>query len=164
MPVRARDSEVERITREAMERMNRSRYKLTRQRSQIIETLVANAGEHLSAEEIYGLVSRQAPDIGLATVYRTLDLLENLGIIEKTNFGDGRARYELASPGHDHRHHHLICASCGTITEVKDDLLLALENTLEREYDFCITDHRLEFYGHCASCRASDHRPPARTH
>lgn len=162
MPVRAGESEVERTTKEAIERVNRSRYKLTRQRSQIIETLVANAGEHLSAEEIYGLVSRQAPDIGLATVYRTLDLLENLGIIEKTNFGDGRARYELAGPGDDHRHHHLICAACGTITEVKDDLLQALEATLEREYDFCITDHRLEFYGHCAGCRPG-HQGAGRT-
>jgi len=145
---------VERSTREAMERVNRSRYKLTRQRSKIIETLVATAGEHLSAEEIYGLVTLEAPDIGLATVYRTLDLLVTLGIIEKTDFGDGRARYELASPGDDHRHHHLICSGCGIITEVKDDLLDDLESTLEREYDFCITDHRLEFYGRCASCRS----------
>ncbi|MEW6522109.1 MAG: Fur family transcriptional regulator [Bacillota bacterium] len=147
---------MERRIREAKERVNRSRYKLTRQRSKIIETLVEKAGEHLSAEELYALVSKKAPEIGLATVYRTLDLLEHLDIVEKTNFGDGRARYELAGPDADHRHHHLICIGCGNITEVKEDLLYPMERMLERAYQFRITDHRLEFYGRCQSCLAEN--------
>jgi Fur family ferric uptake transcriptional regulator len=143
---------MERKAREAKERIGRSRYRLTRQRNHIIETLAKYGGEHLSAEELHAKVTAGAPEIGLATVYRTLEMLEHLGVVEKTNFGDGRARYELATSD-SHRHHHLVCLKCGAITGVKDDLLQQLERVIEREHLFTITDHRLEFYGYCRDCR-----------
>src|SRR5699024_11565406 len=77
----------------------------------------------LSAEEVFLLVKERAPEIGLATVYRTLELLSELTIIDKINFGDGVSRYDLRKEGVDHFHHHLVCMECGSVDEIIEDLL-----------------------------------------
>lgn len=127
-------------------------FKLTPQREATLRVLLENEEAHLSAEEIFMLVKQKAPDIGLATVYRTLDLLCELKIIEKLNFGDGVARYEFRSDDHPHHHHHLICLKCGTLFEI-EDLLDDLEERVEREHGFKIVDHRVSFLGYCTSCQ-----------
>lgn len=112
-----------------------------------------NREKHLSSEEIYDLVKGKYPEIGLATVYRTLQLFEGLGIIYKLNFDDGRSRYELY---HDenHQHHHLICLKCGTVIEMEGDLLENLEEAIEQTKDFEIVDHNVKFFGYCSKCRS----------
>ncbi len=136
--------------RETTEKVESSKYKLTRQRREIIAIVVRYHDRHLSAEELYLLVNREHPEIGLATVYRTLDMLVELGVVAKHDLGDGRARYELSSPGR--HHHHLICHECGRIIELQEGSLHQMERKLEGEHDFTITDHRLEFYGVCGEC------------
>ncbi|WP_138203208.1 Fur family transcriptional regulator [Haloimpatiens lingqiaonensis] len=131
-------------------------YKLTPQRRAVVSIIIDNEGKHLTAEEIYDLVKEQCPEIGLATVYRTVQLLEQLGVISKLELDDGCARYELVHEDENHKHHHLICTKCGKVTEVKDDLLEDLEGKIEETYKFKIYDHSLKFYGLCRNCIDND--------
>ncbi len=127
-------------------------YKLTPQREATVQILLENT-EHLSAEEIYMLVKDKAPDIGLATVYRTLELLSELRIVHKLNFGDGVARYEITDDNEEHHHHHLVCLECGRLEEFEDDLLGEIEQKIEKTKEFQIIDHRLSFFGYCKECK-----------
>ncbi|HBM74491.1 MAG TPA: transcriptional repressor [Clostridiaceae bacterium] len=128
-------------------------FKLTPQRRAVLDIIIENEGKHLSTEEIYELVKKECPEIGLATVYRTLQLLENIGFIFKMNLDDGKNRYEISHAEEDHHHHHLICLKCGCLTEVQGDLLDALEKKVEEKYDFEVTNHILKFFGYCSKCR-----------
>ncbi|GAA0734569.1 Fur family transcriptional regulator [Clostridium oceanicum] len=128
-------------------------YKLTPQRRAIIKMIIKNEGTHLTTEELYDLVKKECPEIGLATVYRTVQLLDDLGVIYKLDLDDGCSRYELVSKGENHQHHHLICSECGKVIEVKDDFLEPLENSIEKEYNFKIRNHSLKFYGICDECQ-----------
>ncbi|MDR3562744.1 MAG: Fur family transcriptional regulator [Negativicutes bacterium] len=138
-----------------LRRMLRERqYKLTSQRQTILQAFIDHRDEHLSAEDIYHIVREQTPEIGLATVYRTLELLGELDILKKLDFGDGRHRYEINETSTPHHHHHLICLSCGMVKEFGDDLLETLETAVARKSNFKIVDHQLKFYGYCQGCQA----------
>ncbi len=115
--------------------------------------LLENEEDHLSAEDVYLLVKEKSPEIGLATVYRTLELLTELKVVDKINFGDGVSRYDLRKEGAAHFHHHLVCMECGAVDEIEEDLLEDVEEVIERDWKFKIKDHRLTFHGIC-------HRPP----
>lgn len=128
-------------------------YKLTTQRRAILNVIVDNHDKHLSSEEIYDIVKTKYPEIGIATVYRTLQLLEKLNIIYRLNFDDGCNRYELNYNSGNHHHHHLICLKCGKVMEVKLDLLENLENEIENENNFKIVDHNVKFFGYCVDCQ-----------
>lgn len=134
------------------ENLKQKGYKLTTQRRAILDVIIENREKHLSSEEIYDLVKDKYPEIGLATVYRTLQLFEELGIIYKLNFDDGRSRYELYHD-EDHQHHHLICLKCGSVIEMEGDLLENLEEAIESTKDFEIVDHNVKFFGYCSKCR-----------
>ena len=135
------------------EKLKKTGFKITPQRRAIIEVLLNNESYHLSSEEIYDKVRETCPEIGLATVYRTVRILDEIDVISKLNLDEGCIRYELKL-GEDkgHNHHHLICKKCGKITEVKDDLLDSIEKEIEEEYGFGIIDHDLKFYGYCKEC------------
>lgn len=134
------------------EKLREKGYRLTAQRQAILDVITKNEGEHLSPEEIYELVKNSYPEIGLATVYRTLILLETMDMVYKLDFDDGCYRYELNRNKEDHRHHHLICLKCGCVEEVEEDLLEALENQIMKNKGFMVKDHRVEFYGYCVDC------------
>lgn len=127
-------------------------YKLTPQREATLRVLLENEEDHMSAEDVYMLVKDKAPEIGLATVYRTLELLSELHVVEKMNFGDGVSRYDLRNDNHRHHHHHLICVQCGSVMEIMEDWLGLLEERLEKEFHFHVLDHRLDFQGLCRNC------------
>ncbi|MDD5115957.1 MAG: Fur family transcriptional regulator [Candidatus Omnitrophica bacterium] len=133
-------------------------YRITSGREVILDVL-SKSSQHLSAEDIYMKVHTRYPNIGLTTIYRTLDVLSSLGLIFKFDFGDGRARYELAEgPKGVHHHHHLICTRCNRIIDYTDfideevELLNQTEKGLSRKYDFKITNHLIQFYGLCSNC------------
>ena len=130
-------------------------YKLTPQREATLYVLLEREDDHLSAEEIFLLVKEKAPDIGLATVYRTLELLTELEIVGKINFGDGVSRYDLRKEGAKHSHHHLVCIECGSVEEIIDDLLEDVEKLIEEKWNFTVKDHRLTFHGICKQCQTS---------
>ncbi len=142
------DKTVEKIRAE----LYANEYKFTPQRRMVLQVLAEHPDEHLSADEIYSLVKDKYPDIGMATVYRTLDLLASLNIVQKINFGDGKSRFEM-SQQERHQHHHLICLSCNDILEVTDDHLAQLEELISKEYGFKIQDHMVQFFGLCKKCQ-----------
>ena len=100
--------------------------------------LLENEEDHLSAEDVYLLVKEKSPEIGLATVYRTLELLTELKIVDKINFGDGVSRYDLRTEGAAHFHHHLVCIECGAVDEIQEDLLDDVEAKVEQKWNFKI--------------------------
>ncbi|HIV74515.1 MULTISPECIES: ferric iron uptake transcriptional regulator [unclassified Pseudogracilibacillus] len=128
-------------------------YKLTPQREATLLVLLEREEDHLSAEEVFLLVKEKAPDIGLATVYRTLELLSELKIVDKINFGDGVSRYDLRKEGAEHFHHHLVCMECGSVEEIMEDLLHDVEKIVESQWEFQVKDHRLTFHGICKVCQ-----------
>ncbi len=135
------------------EKLRAKESKLTTRRELILKVLLGNNGKHLSAEEVYNLVKREAPDVGLATVYRTLELFLEFDLIQAIDFGDGRKRYEFGTEtGKNHHHHHLICIKCGSIIEVNEDLLEELENRVSNKHNFTVTDHQLKIFGVCGQC------------
>lgn len=135
------------------EDLKKKGYKLTPQRRAIVDVMIESEGKHLTVEEIYDLVKLQCPEIGLATVYRTILLLEEMEIVSKIDFGDNCSRYELIHEEESHHHHHLICTDCGDIIEVEGDLLDVLEDNIEMKYKFQIKNHSLKFYGLCSKCQ-----------
>ncbi|SCY98212.1 Fur family transcriptional regulator [Alkaliphilus peptidifermentans] len=134
------------------ERLKEKGFKLTPQRRATLDVIFGNQGKHLNTEEIYGLVKEKCPEIGLATVYRTLQLLEEMELVSKLNLDDGCSRYEFNNHEDDHQHHHLICQSCGNVIEVEIDLLDQLEQEIENVYQFKIKDHKVKFFGICSEC------------
>jgi Fur family ferric uptake transcriptional regulator len=129
--------------------------KITTQRRVVYDILNEKEDEHLSPEEIYESIRHNNPKIGIATIYRTLQLFEEIGLVIKLNFGDGCNRYEILSPHCNdiHQHHHLICKNCGKIIEVKEDLMSSLEEMIEKQYNFEIINHVVKFTGICSQCR-----------
>lgn len=129
--------------------------RLTAQRDAVLQTIKVSGGEHLTVEEIYERTKRSYPDIGIATVYRTVQLLSDLGVISGEYLGDTVVRYELHIAGDKHSHHHLRCLQCGRIIEVQDDLTNSLEDMILERYGFEIADHRVQFTGLCRECRTA---------
>ncbi|QQD85440.1 MULTISPECIES: Fur family transcriptional regulator [Jeotgalicoccus] len=138
------------------EALHEARYKLTPQREVTVRVLLENESSHLSAEDVFMKVKDKYPEIGLATVYRTLELLNELNVLDKVNFGDGVARYDLRKEGAKHFHHHLICTQCGSVEEVEEDLLPEVEKIIAHEFNFHVIDHRLTFHGICRNCQERD--------
>lgn len=146
------ENRIERIKKQ----LHSSSYKLTPQREATVRVLLEHEEDHLSAEDVYLLVKEKSPEIGLATVYRTLELLTELKIVDKINFGDGVSRYDLRQEGAAHFHHHLVCIECGSVAEIQEDLLEDVETIVERDWHFKIKDHRLTFHGICRKCQQKE--------
>ena len=129
--------------------------KVTNQRLLVLEAIASCPEEHLTAEEIFDLVRLSYPEIGLATVYRTIQLLNELRLIDRINFDDGFVRYEMGSDQEHkqkHHHHHLICMKCGRVISFQDDLLEELEAKITATAGFRIVDHEVKLYGYCVEC------------
>lgn len=131
-------------------------YKMTPQRKEILKIFVEHPDKHhMSAEDVYSLLRESDSEIGLATVYRALDLLSELGILVQVEFGDGCARYELNTADPKvHHHHHLICVKCKRVIEFEEDLLDDLEATIAEESGFRILNHEVKFFGYCKDCQS----------
>lgn len=134
-------------------------YKCTAARELIPEILEATEG-HLSSDDVYKALYINHPQIGLTTVYRTLELLVDLEIVDKFEFGDGRSRYELSEEySHKEHHHHLICTGCGMILDYSDFMddelkyLSKIETELGKKHKFKIENHLIRFYGKCSTCQ-----------
>lgn len=142
------------------QRLTNAGFRLTWPRQVILDVLGQNP-QHLSAEEIFFHVHQFYPGIGMATVYRTLDLLTRTGLVFKFDFGDGRSRYELASEAAKGPHHHMICTGCGRIIDFghsideEGELIAALGKELSEKHGFKINSHRIHFYGLCQDCQSS---------
>ncbi|NLK77662.1 MAG: transcriptional repressor [Clostridiales bacterium] len=128
--------------------------KITKQRMVVLKALASCEDKHLTAEEIYEIVKADFPEIGLATVYRTIQLLVELDLVESIQLGDGYVRYEIGKfQGEEtHHHHHLICLECGKIISFRDDLLDELEARIMESASFQVINHEVKLYGYCKEC------------
>lgn len=129
--------------------------KVTNQRLMVLEAIASQPEAHLTAEEIFELVKVDYPEIGLATIYRTIQLLSELHLIDRVNFDDGFVRYEIGNThNHEqkHHHHHLICKKCGKVISFQDDLLEELEDKITATTGFIVVDHEVKLYGYCVEC------------
>ena len=124
-------------------------YRLTAARRTILQVL-ANSGGHITADDLAALVREKAPGVGRMTVYRTLDLLNDLGLIRPVYQGTGAAHYILMDAGH---HHHLVCSACHKVIEFDDCVLSEIEQMVCGRFQFQIESHLLEVYGRCPDCQ-----------
>lgn len=125
-------------------------YKLTQQRKAIIDVLRSCRCPH-TANEILSLVSGEYSGINFSTIYRNLELLVRLGIVEKLNLSEGYCHFKLAGEKH---HHHIICSQCGEIREIEIcPFSQIIEKARLEELDFEPTGHKFEIYGICSKCR-----------
>lgn len=129
--------------------LRRHGYKLTPQRKAVIKTIVRSQ-DHLTPAEIYRKLHKEHPDIGLVTIYRTLEILTEMELICELHAGGNCHSYTVSTPSH---HHHLICSSCGKVVDFTGYNLDGLERRLTSESGFRIDDHLLEFIGLCQTCQ-----------
>jgi Fur family transcriptional regulator, ferric uptake regulator len=125
--------------------------RLTSNREDILEILLEEGHKHLSAADIYDLLRNRNKSMGLATIYRTLDLLTKIGILAKRDFDSETSRYELVI--NQGTHHHLICKNCGKVIEIPDLLPDDIKKKLLKENGFLCLDYNIKFYGYCKECR-----------
>ena len=146
------DHKEQHLLEEAVERLKEKGLRLTEQRQAVLDAVVDNRDQHLSCEDVVGIIKHSKPGIGQATVYRTLSLLEKMGLLFKSDLDDDCVRhYELCLQDEE-AHCHLICLECGLVAEVKEDLLNTLEDRLHTKNDFVIVNRSLKFYGYCKQC------------
>ncbi|WP_201353585.1 Fur family transcriptional regulator [Hydrogenimonas urashimensis] len=128
-----------------------SRLKFTKQREVILYTLYTHSG-HFTPEELYHLIKKETPELntGIATVYRTLSLLESAGIVTSISFGTQGKKYELGVKAH---HDHIICTNCGKILEFFDEAIERKQERIAKEAGFIMKDHSLKIFGICPECQ-----------
>lgn len=131
--------------------LKKNNLKFTIQRELILETLY-NSDEHLTPEGLHNLIQEKYPELktGIATVYRTLALLEESDVVTSLSFGAQGKKYELGAKEH---HDHLICTECGSITEFVDEDIEKRQHVITKELGFKMSDHSMQIYGICKNCQ-----------
>jgi Fur family ferric uptake transcriptional regulator len=124
-------------------------YRLTPQRIMVLSA-IENSDDHISAEEIYAQVAARYPRVNMSTIYRTLELLKQLGLICEVDLGEGRIRYHSEDKGH---HHHLVCRKCGAIIDVGESVLFPLQAVLLQAFGFSAELRHMAIFGLCENCR-----------
>ncbi|SNX54906.1 Fur family transcriptional regulator [Thermoanaerobacterium sp. RBIITD] len=122
--------------------------KVTPQRLAIINML-RNTKEHPSAETIYKKLSSDFPTMSLATVYKTLEMLKNIGLVQELNVGEGSFRYDANTDSHPH----LICYGCNRVDDLDESVLKDVIKEVSKHTDYLLTEQKLYFYGYCPDCK-----------
>jgi len=136
---------------EFKELLKRNGLKFTIQREVILEMLY-NSNEHLTPEALHQLIIQKRPELkaGIATIYRTLSLLEDSNMVTSLSFGAQGKKYELGAKDH---HDHIICTQCGEITEFVDEEIETRQHLIATELGFKMSDHSMQIYGICKTCQ-----------
>ena len=141
------------MARDWEQKLSSSGYRITTSRRAVMDAL-REAQEPLSAQELLVRGRQHHRALGIVTVYRTLDLLSELGLVRRVHRSDGCHGYLSASPGH---HHAILCLHCGRASEFQgQDDLMGLLGRVQRETGFDVDDHLLQLYGTCAECQTHD--------
>ncbi|MEW9124003.1 MAG: Fur family transcriptional regulator [Thermotaleaceae bacterium] len=133
-----------------IEILKEKEYKVTHQRSAMIDVFLEHKDRFLSAEEIYQRSKEKYPQTNFSTIYRNLEIFEKLGILHKTSINEGAFHYELICE--ENHHHHIICKGCGK-TEVIDFCPFQQANEQMKSKNFTLTDHKFELFGYCEKCK-----------
>jgi Fur family ferric uptake transcriptional regulator len=137
----------------ARETLERDGYRLSAPRSAVVETL-ATLGCSVTAKEIADRLHQRGEDVGVASIYRTLDLLDRLRLARRVDAAEGVARYEPIDPSGQH-HHHIVCERCGQVAAFEDRDLEAAIERLSRRVAYSIDTHDVTLRGKCPSCRTA---------
>lgn len=137
---------------DAYRRMRSRGYRVTPQRKAVLEAMAGSGNRPLNPSDIHQLALERLPDIGLATVYRTVELLCELGIVHPVHLHEDSQYYEFNTGDH---HHHMVCVSCGGISPYQGCKPEVLEESVRDESDFLLVSHCLSLFGYCGGCRAS---------
>lgn len=134
--------------------LKQNNLKFTKQREVVLKTMYNN-DEHFSPESLYLLVKKTNPElnVGIATVYRTLNLLEESDIVTSLSFGAAGKKYELGNKPH---HDHMICKVCEEIIEFENSAIEKIQEEIAQEYDFKLTSHLMQLYGICKNCQKKE--------
>lgn len=144
------------------ERLNSAGLKATTPRLKVLQIFHTRPNErlHLTAEDVHRRMGELHSDIGLATVYRVLGQLTEVGILARHIFESGIAVYELQQGNH---HDHLICLECGRVDEFTDDVIEQRQRTVAESSGYALAEHQLALYGYCPRCRAARSKKKRRT-
>ena len=137
----------------ARDTLERDGYRLSAPRSAVVESL-ADLGCSVTVKEIADHLRERGSDVGVASIYRTLELLDKLRLARRVDAAEGVARYEPIDPSGDH-HHHIVCESCGQVTAFEDRELEAAIEQLSRRVEYSIDAHDVTLRGECPGCRAA---------
>lgn len=140
-----------------LDAMERQGLRRTRPRQALV-ALVAQwgrAGVDFTAESLWRAVREDAPDVGRATVFRTIEALTSLGLLDRVSFADGAERYHAVPPG-AHHHHHLTCDICHRVVNIEVCLPEKALSEVARRAGFALSGHRVELFGRCARCQKRD--------
>lgn len=135
-----------------IEQLRSQGFRLTKQRMLILDVLRGHQ-HHLTADAIFDVVKQKQPSLDVATVYRTLAWLLDVGLIRKIDVGKERLQYEYAANG---LHHHLICNICGVEQEIDNHVVECLQAHILEHYGFAADPEHVAFFGRCADCRAAE--------
>lgn len=139
-------------TSDLKERLKENKLRYTEKRQIILEVLAKNSGKHLNAEEIHAIVCENDSHMGIATVYRTLSLLEKLKLISRVYLDDGFVRYEIMDMNSKNKPKKLICEHCGTIFDIEEAFVELLEKEAFKNYGFYMNSCSIDLYGICKNC------------
>lgn len=126
-------------------------YRLTAPRRALAQLIASRRG-HFTAEDLLGESRRRRLGVTRATVFRSLDVLSELGLVERLDLPTGEHAFVACEPAH---HHHIVCSRCGRSTEVADNGLEAVAAAIERQSGYRVDTHRLELFGLCPACRSA---------
>jgi Fur family ferric uptake transcriptional regulator len=132
------------------DRLRQRSRKVTGPRQAILKILREQA-HPMSNKEIFATLPKG--DCDLATIYRSMHLLESMGMVKRFDLGDGIARYELLEEGDDGHHHHLVCVRCAGVVEIEECSMSELEERIAADNRFKAVTHKLEFFGICPDCQ-----------
>ncbi|MET0726702.1 MAG: Fur family transcriptional regulator [Acidimicrobiales bacterium] len=132
-----------------LERLRADGGRITTGRRAIVRALLTAEDHHVTAEDVATVVQADHPDVHLSTVYRTLDALDHLEVVDRIDLGTGSAVYHLT----DRAHHHLVCEECGSVTEADDAAFRRLGADLAKAFGFTLSGQHLSLTGRCATCR-----------
>jgi Fur family ferric uptake transcriptional regulator len=132
--------------------LDRAGYRLTEPRRSLA-ALIANRGGHFTAADLVSEAQAGRIGVGRATVFRTLEILEELGAVERLDLPSGEHTYVACEPAH---HHHVVCSSCGRTEEIVDAGLRTVVRRVARRTGYRVDEHRLELFGLCPACLAVD--------
>ena len=132
--------------------LDRAGYRLTEPRRSLA-ALIAEQDGHFTAAELVAAARAAHSGVGRATVFRTLELLEEIGAVERLDLPTGEHAYVGCEPAH---HHHVVCSRCGRATEIDDSGLRSVVQDVARQTGFRVDDHRLELFGICPDCQAAE--------
>jgi len=133
-----------------LEMLRERGYRLTPQRMMVVEA-IEGSDDHISAEEICAKARTKYPYINMSTVYRTLELLTEQGLVTETDLGGGRLLYHPAGKAH---HHHLVCRKCGGVRDIDTSVLQHLRNELSVKYGFDADLAHIAIFGTCQNCES----------